>query len=353
MDRRIHVTVAAILIGWLAFGAPSARAINKVDLQEQVKAHINERMYDCCRSVTLTERPDGVFEGFALLINGLQSPLEVRISGSEITYTFTRLTPPASVPVATEPADKQPPDNGPPAVVTAADSTASATPDTDDTFTSSMYDQIQKGMGYRQVADILGAAGEQLSSSYFDGAANQVYVWANPDDSHICIIFRDGLALLKTQAGLPGIAPLPPFEGQKDEAADSTEFNEWLLVRETDGRMVLTGLSLGQWIEKAGRSLSSVDPNKPASIEVIEQDDGLAVKLVRADPKTGPHDTLFYLKCLSPEEAGVEVPPGGQIEAVCVPTRMTADGRDSGPAQAWKAMADLAGLSPSGPSAPQ
>lgn len=75
-------------------------------------------------------------------------------------------------------------------------------------FTSSMYTQIRKGMTYRQAADALGAEGDPISTSCFDGAANEVYIWANPDDSHICVVFRDGAVLVKAQSGLPGIGSL-------------------------------------------------------------------------------------------------------------------------------------------------
>jgi len=341
MDRRIHTAIVLGLIGWVGVNTSCAQGINRVELQERVKAHINERMYDCCRSVTLTEKPDGTYEGFALLINGLQSPLEVTVSGRDIKYSFTRLRPPAGEQEQPGPDDSQQSYDG-----------SSVTPAAlaeDPSFTSSMYAQLQKGMTYRQVVDALGSEGEQLSSSYFDGAANQVYVWANSDDSHICVVFRDGTVLVKTQSGLPGIAPLPPLQAPKDESADFEQFKNWQLAQETSGRMTLLGLSLSQWLEKASRTLSSDSTGAPTQVEVIEQDDELAVKLTRRDPQGATHDTTFYLTCLSPNDAGVNSPAGTQIEVLCVPSRMTLDGKESGPGQAWKAMAELAGLNQSSP----
>jgi hypothetical protein len=335
MDRRIATAIVLGLIGWVGVNASCAQGISRVELQERVKAHINERMYDCCRSVTLTERPDGTYEGFAFLINGVQSPLEVRVSGRDIAYTFTKLTPPTGL----EPDDSQQPHNGP--------SVAPGPPAEDVTFTSSMYTQLQKGMTYRQVVDALGSKGEQLSSSYFDGVANQVYVWANSDDSHICVVFRDGTVLVKTQSGLPGIAPLPPLKAPKDDSADFGRFKDWQLAQETNGRMTLLGLSLSQWLEKVSRTLSSGGTGAPTQVEIVEQDDELAVKLAKRDPQGGTHDRTFYLACLSPDDTGIEVSPGAQIEVLCVPSRMMIDGNESGPAQAWKAMAELAGLNQS------
>jgi len=332
MDRHIHTAIVLGLIGWVAVNASCAQGISRVELQERVKAHINERMYDCCRSVTLTERPDGTYEGFALLINGLQSPLEVKVSGQDISYRFTRLAPPPVEQKQSEPEDSQ--------------QAASVAPTMaeDLTFTSSMYAQLQKGMTYRQVVDALGGEGEQLSSSYFDGAANQVYVWANSDDSHICVVFRDGVVLVKAQSGLPGIAPLPPLQAPEGESADFERFKDWQLAQETDGRMTLLGLSLSQWLAKASSSPSSDGTGGSAQVEVVELDDGLSVKLTKHDPQGRTHDTIFYLACLSPDDAGVESPANTRIEVLCVPSRVTVDGQESGPAQAWKTMAELAGL---------
>src|SRR3989339_574836 len=117
MRRSTYAAIALGLIGWLGANTPRAQGISRIELQERVKAHINERMYDCCRSVMLTERPDGTYEGFALLLNGVQSGLEVRVSGQDIAYTFTRLKPPVQ-PAGQSPGDTPTPD------ATIADTTA-------------------------------------------------------------------------------------------------------------------------------------------------------------------------------------------------------------------------------------
>lgn len=366
-----------------------------MELQERVKAHINERMYDCCRSVTLTERADGVYEGFALLLNGVRSGLEVRVSGRDIAYTFVRSAPPAGEQEQSGPEDTQrshasleeletivrqqeaeiarlkelcrragiDPETPP---VPPADESSRDAPEPSDspagdaapwkaseprtpsaakaTFTSSMYTQIRKGMTYRQVVDALGAQGEQISSSYFDGAANEVYVWVNPDDSHICAVFRDGTVLVKTQSGLPGIAPLPRSQADQDESLEFTRFRNWQMAQEVDGRFALLGLSLSQWLDKTSQGLADGSPGEPAQIEIVEQDDGLAIKLVQHSPQYGTRDTIFHLTCVPPEDAGPDIPAGMEIETLCVPSGMTVDGKESGPAQAWKVMAELAGM---------
>ncbi len=341
MRRQIHTAIILGLIGWLGGNTPCAQGIGRIELQERVKAHINERMYDCCRSVMLTERPDGAYEGFALLLNGVQSGIEVRVSGQDIAYTFTRLKPP--VQPAEQPHSYMPaPVEAEAAATTSQETEASQTaPAADLAFTSSMYTQIQKGMAYRQVADLLGADGEQLSSSYFDGAANQVYVWANSDDSHICAVFREGTVLVKTQSGLPGIAPLPPLQGTQSESGEFEQFQNRQLATELDGRTTGLGLSLGQWLEK----VSEAKAGEPAQIEVVEQEDGLTITLTRRDPANVARKTVFYLTCVPPEDTGIESPASVEIEALCIPSRMTEDGKESdNPAQTWQAMAQLAGL---------
>ncbi len=341
MRRQIHVAIALGLIGWLGANTPCAQGISRIELQERVKAHINERMYDCCRSVMLTERPDGTYEGFALLLNGVQSGIEVRVSGQDIAYTFTKLKPPVQ-PAEQAHSYMPAPVEAAPGDTASQEAEAPQTPPaTDLTFTSSMYTQIQKGMTYRQVADLLGAAGEQLSSSYFDGAANQVYVWANPDDSHICVVFRDGTVLVKTQSGLPGIAPLPPLQGGQNESGDFDQFRNWQLARGLDGRTTRLGISLSQWLEKVSEAKSGA----PAQVEVVEQEDGLIITLTRKDSQNMTHQTAFHLTCLSPADTNVEGPASVEIEALCLPSRMTIDGKESdNPAEIWKAMAELAGL---------
>jgi len=113
--------------------------------------------------------------------------------------------------------------------------------------------------------------------------------------------------------------------------------------------MTLLGLSLSQWLEKVSGALSSGSTGEPTQVEIVEQDDGLAVRLARRDPQGGTHETTFYLVCLPADDAGVDSRLDAPIEVLCVPSRMTVDGAESGPAQAGKAMAELAGLNQSRP----
>lgn len=384
MRRHVSIGLVLGLIGWLGVNTSCAQSISGTELQERVKAHINERMYDCCRSVTLTKKADGVYEGFALLLNGVRSGLEVRVSGRDIAYTFVRSAPPAGEREQSGPENIQPSHasleeletivrqqeteiarldelcrqagidpQAPP--VPPADESPRDTPEPSAakaTFTSSMYTQIRKGMTYRQVVDALGTRGEQIGSSYFDGAANEVYVWVNLDDSHICVVFRDGIVLVKAQSGLPGIAPLPRSQADQDESLEFTRFRNWQLAQEADGRLALLGLSLSQWLDKTSTHLADGSPGEPARIEIVEQDDGLAIKLAQHSPQYGTRDTIFHLTCVPPENASPDLPAGMEIETLCVPSGMTIDGKESGPAQAWKAMTELAGLNADGQGRP-
>jgi hypothetical protein len=70
-------------------------------------------------------------------------------------------------------------------------------------FTWRSYERIQKAMSLAEVVNVLGDPGHPISRSHFDNAENEVFVWTNPDDSHICVVFRNKAVLVKTQFGLP------------------------------------------------------------------------------------------------------------------------------------------------------
>jgi len=76
-------------------------------------------------------------------------------------------------------------------------------------FTWRVYETIQKGMSYAEIVALLGDPGHLISGSYFDDAENEVFVWTNADDSHLCVVFRDKTVLVKTQFGLPETAAVP------------------------------------------------------------------------------------------------------------------------------------------------
>ena len=219
------VCLPAMAVGPLLAGRPA-------DLEAKLLDHLNDRMYGACRAVVLTSDSGNVYEGYVRFHNGRRSDLRVTVSAEEIEYTLGQ-------PAANE-QDGQPPKRqrlqqakdrlkelqallaqqrreiarleglgG--RTQPAADPNA-ATPSpwlkqadrfaADRLVTREMYEKIEKDMSVDRVTGILGSTGMLLSTSRFDGALNEVYVWTNPDDSHICVVFRDDGVLVKTQFGL-------------------------------------------------------------------------------------------------------------------------------------------------------
>lgn len=71
------------------------------------------------------------------------------------------------------------------------------------------YDQIQEGMSYQQVVDIVGSEGEEMSSSKMQGVPGYVpeittkmYVWKNPDGTNMICMFQNDRLITKSQTGL-------------------------------------------------------------------------------------------------------------------------------------------------------
>ncbi|MEM8611165.1 MAG: hypothetical protein AAGF93_04025 [Cyanobacteria bacterium P01_H01_bin.105] len=60
------------------------------------------------------------------------------------------------------------------------------------------YNRLELGDTLKEVQFILGVGIEQSSSS-----SQSVYLWANPDSSHIKAIFRNGVLQSKEQSELP------------------------------------------------------------------------------------------------------------------------------------------------------
>jgi hypothetical protein len=200
-------------------------------------------------------------------------------------------------------------------------------------------------MTYPKVAELLGAEGDRISSSYFDGATNEVYVWANPDDSHICVVFQDEKVLVKTQFGLPGIAPVSEVRPGQDGSVDAERFGTWQLAQPLYGQFTLLGLSLGQWLERVREGLLRKSLGEPANVEVIEDDEQITVRLMREDDDGTTHHIVIHLKCIPPDDLNLNVPENAEIEKVCIPVRIRVNDRESdSPAQTWKAMAALAAL---------
>ena len=253
MYRIAVILFMSVASGVLVGNTPPTDVPDSLQLAERVKAHINERMYGTCRSVVLKPQADTVYRGHAEFLNGVIVDLEASLSDGAIEYRFLprpdssagtteRRLVELEATVAQQRAEiarlrelclgagieTDPPHLQPtlarseePNDVTAesdrenqemvyAIESDEAIAEENPRFTWRVYEQIQKNMSYAEVAAMLDDGGDLISGSYFDNAQNEVIVWTNLDDSHICVVFRDGLVLVKTQFGLPESALEPP-----------------------------------------------------------------------------------------------------------------------------------------------
>jgi hypothetical protein len=396
MSRHISISFVLSLIGLSAGPLSVVHGVEAFELEQRVKAHINERMYESCKAVVLAREADGVYQGYAEFMNGKRSALRVTVSGRSIEYAFVR---PAQVPaprsqsgaediarlrtklgelealsdrqeaeiarlkglcrqagIDPEPPQPslpgEPPSDAPDLAeapvgdaVPMPEGSAVAVSTAYPTFTSRAYSRIQKGMTRAQVVARLGADGDRISSSYFNDATNEVYVWTNPDDSHVCVIFQDGVVLVKTQFGLPGIAPAPAPPVTPNHTIETGQFSTWQLARDLDGRLVPLGLSFGQWLERTYDGLLKKSVGEPAQVDVVEEDDQIIVNLTREDADNITTHISFFLQCLLPETAGFDRPENMEVEKLCIPSRMRVNDKESdSPTQTWQAMATLADL---------
>ena len=235
-----------VLLGGLL---PAVHASSRDDLERRLLDYLNGRMYGCCQAVVLTGGTNSVYEGYVQFHNGRRNDLRVTASGHEITYALVESHP--AVPEAKVPTTEQPqrpkttleelqaviarqereiarlqglriqmegnqeavePNREPSVAVAASESGAAsgaaasdapAAPDAPAPLvTRGTYEKIEKGMSPEHVAAILGTSGLLLSSSRFDDALNEIYVWTNPDDSHVCVVFQDDRVLIATHFGL-------------------------------------------------------------------------------------------------------------------------------------------------------
>lgn len=76
-------------------------------------------------------------------------------------------------------------------------------------ITYAKYQQIQTGMSYQQVCNILGSSGRELARNKLEGVEGYTedittiaYGWQNPDGSNMNAIFQNGKLVSKAQAGL-------------------------------------------------------------------------------------------------------------------------------------------------------
>jgi hypothetical protein len=201
-----------------------------------------------------------------------------------------------------------------------------------------MYEKVQKGMTCAQVSDILGSPGEVASRSSFDGAENEVRVWMNPDDSHVCLVFRDGAVLVKTQSGLSAPS-VRPEQGR----TETDDLHDWQLARPTDGPPVPLNLSLSQWLKDARETLTKAS-GEPAQVDVVEEGNQIIVKLAYKDAQQVARRAELCLRCLPPQETAGAAGTTMSTKRVCVPASVRIDEKEeTGPVQAWEALVQWAG----------
>jgi hypothetical protein len=375
MGRHIGITLVPFMIvlasGWTSL----ARAAPEAEVEEWTKTQINERLYDSCRTVRLRREEVEVYQGFAEFINGQRSTLTVTVSDSGVTYKFGKSRPvgidPNTVqfnrlevvigrqkmeiarleglcrragldPQAPAANAEHPPAESP-------SQRADVQQPTTDTargpeFTRGLYEKIEKGMTCAQVTDLLGSPGEQTSGSSFDGATNEMRVWMNPDDSHICIVFRNGAVLVKTESGLNSLSSRP-----ERTPAEAHDLQNWRLAQPTDGRPVPLNLLLGQWLRDIQEALTRL-AGEPAQVDAAEEGDQIIVDVAYKDRERTPHHVQLYLTCLPLQETGSAPAQAGTAERICVPSRLCMDGKEQDdPAQAWRVLRQLTG----GPESPE
>ena len=366
---RLTVSIL-LLLGVLGVQTSAGQARSKGELERQLLTYLNDRLYDSCRTVVLAPAISDVHYGFAQFINGQRSDLKVTVSDERIEYMFLK---PASSKTDPEQQPEDPlldkleelqatverqaveiarlrnlcgsrgldpnrsqspaPDS---AITPASNAVVASTPNP--TFTREMYDWIGRDMPREQVTEILGAPGSQISGSDFDGAVNEVYVWANPNDSFICIVFRDGKVLIKTQSGLNSTSSKPP-----QPVREFDYFDAWQLARRIDGRIVPLDLSFGAWLRNVYGSQS--EPSPELAMNIIEEQDRVIVELPPQAREDYPDITALCLNYLPPDDENTDPNDVSVAERICIPAgTRTADEEKADPVQAWKIMATLAGL---------
>jgi hypothetical protein len=369
MHRHIITTVVLAMTVLSSCPVPLARGTTEDELQEWMRVQLNKRLYDSCRAVKLKRQEVEVYQGFAEFINNQRSVLTVTVSDSGVTYKFGKSRPAGVEPNAVQfspsevvisrqrmeiarleelcrRAGLNPRAAGADAErMQAADASRrheaqepAAEAPRKPLFTREMYEKIEKGMTCARVSDILGSPGETTSSSSFDGAENELRIWMNPDDSHLCIVFRNGAVLVKTQSGLNEPASPP---GQDPGQAD--DLRHWQLAKPGDGRPVPVGLSLEQWLIDVQDALTKA-AGEPAQVDVAEERDRIVVRVAYTDAQQITHHVEL---CLTPEVPGSDADSGTAAQRICVPASIRTDGKEQvGPEQAWEGMMALTNRPP-------
>ncbi len=70
-------------------------------------------------------------------------------------------------------------------------------------YTAGQYAQLENGMSYEAVVELMGSKGSVISGGGQDGEGVQTYLWANEDNSHISVTFVDGEVKAFSQKNLP------------------------------------------------------------------------------------------------------------------------------------------------------
>ena len=255
--QRYTLLILALAAGALITLATATHAASTFELADKVLDHINERMYDTCKRVVLERHTDAIYQGYAEFLNGIKIDLEVTVTDNLIEYHFLKRPQPLpqtthdelselqmlvtqqdaeiarlravcqqagidpdATPVSTAAPTPDDANTPPPPLAEVVVREDQQTPPDDLTFTWQLYHKIQKGMSYPRVVELLGHHGHLLSSSDFDNGLNDVFVWTNPDDSHICVVFRNGAVLIRTQNDLPDTDNPQAGRTEEDPPAD-------------------------------------------------------------------------------------------------------------------------------------
>ena len=69
-------------------------------------------------------------------------------------------------------------------------------------ITYAKYSKIKDGMNYKDVVNILGVNGKELSRTSIGGYTTVMLMWENPDGSNMNVMFQNGEVITKAQFGL-------------------------------------------------------------------------------------------------------------------------------------------------------
>lgn len=70
-------------------------------------------------------------------------------------------------------------------------------------LTYDQYAQLNAGMTYSQVVQIMGRPGRQVGAGNLVGIVTEAYSWQDPDGGNMMVMFQNGRLIQKNQTGLP------------------------------------------------------------------------------------------------------------------------------------------------------